>query len=223
MGATIQLKASDGHRFSVYQAEPAGTPLGAVVIAPEIFGVNPHIRSVADGFAQDGFLVLAPQLFDRVQPDYEAGYDETGVAAGRAIIADLEMDAAMRDVDACVAAASEAGPVGLVGYCWGGTIAWLAASRTQGLAASVSYYGGGIPSYPDDKPAIPLMLHFGEQDQHPSLEQARQIAADNPGAAAHFYPAGHGFNCDVRGSYDADSAQLARGRTVAFLKEHMAG
>ena len=221
MGSMTELKAADGHRFAVYRAEPPGNPVGAVVIAPEIFGVNPHIRSVADGFAADGFLVLAPALFDRAQPDYEAGYDEAGVAAGRAIIAELEMDAALRDIDACVGDAKQAGQVGLVGYCWGGTIAWLAANQTADLACSVSYYGGGIPSYTDKKPNIPLMLHFGEQDTHPSLEDARKIAEDNPQAESFFYPAGHGFNCDARGSFHEQSAADARERTISFLRKHL--
>lgn len=221
MGVTTELKAADGHRFAVYRAEPSGQPAGAVVIAPEIFGVNPHIRAVADGFAADGFLTLAPALFDRVEPGYEAGYDDSGIAAGRAIIAELEMDAALRDIDACVAAAGDGGRIGLVGYCWGGTIAWLAANRTEGLACSVSYYGGGIPNYQAEKPRVPLMLHFGEQDTHPSLEDAQKIAADNPGAQSFFYPAGHGFNCDARGSFHEASAREARDRTVSFLREHL--
>lgn len=221
MGSMTELKASDGHRFAVYRAEPSGNPAGAVVIAPEIFGVNPHIRSVADRFAADGFLVLAPALFDRAQRDYEAGYDEAGVAAGRAIIAEFEMDEALRDIDACVSEAKQAGPVGLVGYCWGGTIAWLAAAETPGLACSVAYYGGGIPAYAEKKSKVPLMLHFGEQDKHPSLEDARRIAEDNPQAKSFFYPAGHGFNCDVRGSFHEASAQLARERTVSFLRDNL--
>ncbi|MGB7180327.1 MAG: dienelactone hydrolase family protein [Burkholderiaceae bacterium] len=221
MGETTELKAADGHRFKTYRAEPSGKAVGAVVIAPEIFGVNPHIRSVADGFAADGFLVLAPALFDRAQRDYEAGYEDTDIAAGRAIIGEIEMDTALRDIDACVAAGAEAGKVGLVGYCWGGTIAWLAAARTAGLSCAVSYYGGGIAGYQNEKPAIPLMLHFGEQDTHPSLEDARKIAGDNPTAQSFFYPAGHGFNCDARGSFNPDASAQARTRTVEFFRQHL--
>jgi carboxymethylenebutenolidase len=131
------------------------------------------------------------------------------------------MDAALRDIDACVGDAKQAGQVGLVGYCWGGTIAWLAANQTADLACSVSYYGGGIPSYTDKKPNIPLMLHFGEQDTHPSLEDARKIAEDNPQAESFFYPAGHGFNCDARGSFHEQSAADARERTISFLRKHL--
>lgn len=221
MGENIELKAADGHRFMTYRAEPSGRTVGAVVIAPEIFGVNPHIRSVADGFAADGFLTLAPALFDRAEQGYEAGYDETAIAAGRAIIDELDMDAALRDIDACIAAGVKAGKVGLVGYCWGGTIAWLAAARSAGLSCAVSYYGGGIASYQDEKPAVPLMLHFGEQDTHPSIDDARKIAANHPDAQSFFYPAGHGFNCDARSSFHADASRQARERTVTFLCEHL--
>ena len=221
MGSNIELGATDGHRFKAWKVEPTTTPKGCVVIAPEIFGVNDHIRAVAEGFAADGYAVLAPSLFDRSERDYEAGYDDTSIAAGRAIISEISFDETLRDIAACVTWGAQFGKVGLVGYCWGGTIAWLAAAQTDGLACAVSYYGGGIPDHADVKPRVPLMLHFGEQDQRPNLEQARAIAAANPGAEAYFYPAGHGFNCDHRASFDAASAALARERTLAFFARHI--
>ena len=151
------------------------------------------------------------------------GLIETDIDAGIAIIGEIEFDAVLRDIDACVALSKEldAGKAGVVGYCWGGTIAWLAATRTQGLACSVSYYGGGIANYQDEKPQCPLMLHFGEQDQSPTPEDARKVAEANPDAQAFFYPAGHGFNCDQRGSFDADSSARARERSIGFFGEHL--
>jgi carboxymethylenebutenolidase len=133
----------------------------------------------------------------------------------------LDWKQTMLDVDAAVAEAKKAGKVGIVGYCWGGTVAWLAAARTEGLACSAPYYGGGMPGFIGDKPRIPVMCNFGEKDQSPTLEQAKQIAAAHPSITAHYYPAGHGFNCDQRGSYDAPSAKLARERTLAFFRQHI--
>ncbi|MEZ5738956.1 MAG: dienelactone hydrolase family protein [Burkholderiaceae bacterium] len=221
MGENIEIGAADGHRFKAWRASPQGTPRGLVVIAPEIFGVNDHIRAVADSYAAEGYLTLAPALFDRKQPDYEAGYDETAVAAGIAIISDISFDEALRDIEATINAGKAAGKAAVIGYCWGGTIAWLAAARTVGLACAVAYYGGGIPAHRDEKPACPLMLHFGERDTHPSLADAQAVARETPQAQAYFYAAGHGFNCDHRGSYDVDAATLARQRTLAFLADHL--
>ncbi|NLD70117.1 MAG: dienelactone hydrolase family protein [Limnobacter sp.] len=220
-GSFIELTAADGHRFSAYRAAPDGQPRGAVVIAPEIFGVNSHIRSVADGYAADGYLAIAPALFDRVQRGYDTGYSPDEIQAGIAIMQKISIDDALADTAACIAEAAKAGKVGLIGYCWGGTVAWVGAARLNGLACSVPYYGGGIPDFADEQPACPVMFHFAEKDQRPTAEQAREIAAKHPSAIAHFYDAGHGFNCDQRGSFDAASAQLARERTLAFLKEHV--
>jgi carboxymethylenebutenolidase len=217
----IELTAADGHRFAAYVASPEGAPRGAIVIAPEIFGVNSHIRAVADGYAADGYLAIAPALFDRVQRDYETGYSPDEVQAGIAVMQKVDMADAMKDVAACVAHATQAGKVAIVGYCWGGTVAWVAAARVSGLACAIPYYGGGIPSFADEKPACPVMFHFGEQDKSPTPDQARAVAAANPSAIAHFYDAGHGFNCDQRGSFDAPASKLARGRTLEFLGKHV--
>ncbi len=221
MGDRVELRAADGHRFMVYRAAPEGTPKGLVVIAPEIFGVNDHIRAVADEYAADGFLTLAPQLFDRREPDFEAGYDQPSIEAGRALMGEISFDEALRDMEACLAFGADVGKSAVIGYCWGGTIAWLAAARLSQPACCVSYYGGGIPNYRDEAPQVPLMLHFGEQDTHPSLADARQIAETYPDAEAYFYPAGHGFNCTERGSYHAESSKLARERTLDFLARHL--
>lgn len=221
MSQKIELKAADGHRFETYVASPNGDVAGVVVIAPEIFGVNAHIRSVADQFAADGFLTLAPALFDRSEPGYEAGYDDTAIAAGRAIIGEIDMDASLRDIQACIDHGAQHGKVGLVGYCWGGTIAWLAATRLPDLNCSVAYYGGGIGDYSTETPQCPTMLHFGEKDTHPTLEVAKQVASANPKAQSFFYPAGHGFNCDLRGSFHAESAATARERTLGMFRQQL--
>lgn len=221
MAQTIQLKASDGHQLDAYVAEPSDKPRGAIVVIQEIFGVNSHVRSVADGFAADGYLAIAPALFDRVQRGYESGYTPPEVEAGRNVRGKVTNDQALADTQAAIDHVKGAGKVGIVGYCWGGTIAWLAAARAPGLAAAVSYYGGGVPDLKDEKPRVPTMLHFGETDQSIPLDKARAVAAAHPEVTTHFYPAGHGFNCDQRGSYHGPSAELARRRTLEFLRKHL--
>ncbi|RPH65295.1 MAG: dienelactone hydrolase family protein [Burkholderiales bacterium] len=220
MGNLIELTAADGHRFAAYQAMPAGTARGALVIAPEIFGINSHIRSVADGYAADGYLAIAPALFDRVQRDYETGYAPDEIQASIAIMQKTDVGDALKDVAAAIAHARSAGRVAVVGYCWGGTVAWLAAARLDGLACVVPYYGGGMANYAGESPKCPVLCHFGEQDKSPSPSQARALLAAHPKVEAHFYDAGHGFNCDQRGSYNAEAAKLARTRTLAFLARH---
>jgi carboxymethylenebutenolidase len=222
MGKKIELTSSDGHKLAAYRADPPGKPRGGVVLIQEIFGVNSHIRSVADGYAADGYVVVAPAMFDRAQHGYETGYSQPEIQSGLAIMQGLDWDNTMRDVQAAVAEAAGAGKAGIVGFCWGGTVAWVAAARATGLACAVAYYGGGIPGFIGEKPRCPVMLHFGEQDQSPSLEQAQNVANAHPQAKAHFYPgAGHGFNCDQRPSYHAGNAKLARERTLAFFREHI--
>lgn len=220
-GTHIDLVAQDGHRFKAYKAAPAGKPKGAIVVGPEIFGVNSHIRAVTDGFAGDGYLALAPALFDRAERDYEAGYEADDIAAGRAIIGKLDWAETMKDVAAAIEHARPYGKIALVGYCWGGTIAWLANARLPLLACTVAYYGGGVPSFADEAPKVPIMLHFGEKDASIPVEKAREVAKRYPDAQSFFYDAGHGFNCDQRGSYDAAAAALARTRTMEFLGKHL--
>jgi carboxymethylenebutenolidase len=221
VGKTIELKASDGHALGAYVAEPAGKPRGAVVVVQEIFGVNSHIRSVADGYAADGYLAIAPAMFDREQRGYETGYTQPEIGAGVEIMKKLDMGKAMLDVQAAIAQVQGAGKVGIVGYCWGGTVAWVAAARAQGLAAAISYYGGGVPGLAGEQPKVPVLFHFGETDQSIPLDKAKEVAGKHPGAETHYYPAGHGFNCDQRGSFDAASAKLARERSLAFFRKHL--
>jgi carboxymethylenebutenolidase len=221
VGKTIELKASDGHALQAYVAEPAGKPRGAVVVVQEIFGVNSHIRSVADGYAAEGYLAIAPAMFDRVQRGYDTGYTPPEIQAGVEIMKKLDMGNAIKDVQAAIDHVKPAGKVGIVGYCWGGTVSFLAAGRASGLSAAVSYYGGGVPGVADEKPKVPLMFHFGETDQSIPLEKSKEVAAKRPEATTHFYPAGHGFNCDQRGAFHEESAKLARSRSVEFFRKHL--
>jgi carboxymethylenebutenolidase len=222
MGKMIELTAADGHKLEAYRADPAGKPRGAIVVIQEIFGVNSHIKSVADGFAADGYVAIAPAMFDRAQRGYDTGYTPPEIEAGRAIMQKLDWKQTLLDVDAAVAEAKKSGKVGIVGYCWGGTVAWRAAANTEGTACSVPYYGGGMASFINEKPKVPVMANFGELDQSPTLEQAKSIAKAHPEITAHYYPnAAHGFNCDHRGSYNAAASKLARTRTLEFFRKHV--
>jgi carboxymethylenebutenolidase len=223
MGTTIELAAADGHRFAAYRADPPGRPRGALVVVQEIFGVNSHIRAVTDGFAADGYLAIAPALFDRTERGVEIGYSQPEIERGRAIMQKLTMDDALLDVAAAAkfAAAATGKKVGTTGYCWGGTVAWVSAAKLDGLACAVPYYGGSILANKDLKPRCPVMLHFGETDHAIPIAEVRAMQAARPELAFHIYPAGHGFNCDQRGSYDAASAKLARERTLEFLGKHL--
>jgi carboxymethylenebutenolidase len=221
MGKMIELSASDGHQLAAYIAEPAGKPRGAVVVIQEIFGVNSHIKGVADGYAADGYFVVAPAMFDRVKRGYDTGYSQDEIQAGVKVMNGLDWTQTMLDTAAAIEHAKSAGKVGIVGYCWGGTVAWLAAARLSGLACSAPYYGGGMANFIGEKPKCPVMCNFGEKDQSPTMEQAKQIAAAHPSITAHFYPAGHGFNCEQRGSFDAPSSTLARERTLAFFRQQI--
>jgi carboxymethylenebutenolidase len=222
MGKFIELKASDGHKFAAYVAEPAGKARGGVVVIPEIFGVNSHIKATADGFAADGYRAVSPAMFDRAQRNYDTGYSQPEIQAGVAIMQKLDWGKAMLDVQAAIGEAAKAGKVGIVGYCYGGTVSWVAAARASGLAGAVPYYGGGMPNFINEKPKVPTMCHFGELDQSPTLAQSKEIAAKHPEITAHFYPgAGHGFNCDQRGSWNAEAAKLARSRTIEFFRKHI--
>ena len=221
MGTTLDLTAADGHRLSAYRTDPPGKPRGALVVVQEIFGVNSHIRSVADGYAADGYLAIAPALFDRTERGVEIGYSQPEIDRGRAIMQKLSMDAALMDVTAALKAVASAGKTGIVGYCWGGTVAWVAAANLDGLACAAPYYGGGILANKDLKPRCPVMLHFGETDHAIPIADVRAMQAARPELAFHIYPAGHGFNCDHRGSYHAESAKLARERTLEFLRKHL--
>ncbi len=220
MGETVTLDAEDGNEFTAHRARPSASPRGGLVVIQEVFGVNDHIRLVADGFAAEGFDAIAPALFDRKEAGVELTYDADGLQRGRALRVALGWDAPLRDIAAAIAAVAESGKVGVVGYCWGGSLAWLSATRLD-IACSVAYYGGQINQFRGETPRCPTLLQFGETDAFIPSEHHQLIAERHPDIPIHVYPAGHGFNCDARADYHADSARLARERTLAFLAEHV--
>jgi carboxymethylenebutenolidase len=223
MGQMITLKAEDGHSFGAYRAAPTGKPKAGIVVIQEIFGVNSHIRKVTDGFAADGYVALAPAIFDRAERGFESGYAPEDIDRGRAIRGKIDIMDMIKDIRAAVGSLKGEGlKVCVVGYCLGGTLAWLAATRSDGVACSVSYYGGGVAETASEKPRCPVLFHFGETDQSIPPDHHAKIRAAHPEIPMHIYPAGHGFNCDARGSYDAASATLARTRTMEFLAKHLA-
>lgn len=221
MGTQISLTASDGFKLGGYRAEPAGKPKGGLVVIQEIFGVNHHIRAVCDRFAAQGYVAVAPAVFDRTKPDFECGYSPEEIEEARKIIPQIDWGAMLRDVDAAIGAVKAAGKVGIVGFCMGGTVAFLAAGKLDGLSAAVGYYGGQIVKSADLKPKVPTLLHFGDQDQSIPLSDVEIIRQKRPDCEIHVYPAGHGFSCDERGSYHEPSAELAMERTLAWLKKYV--
>lgn len=228
MGKFIDLTAADGFVFPAYVAEPAGTPKAAVVVLQEIFGVNSHIRSVADGYAAAGYLAVAPATFHRVKPEVELGYTEADMNAGFALktaVEALPAPGVLQDIQAAIqhAAKSTGGKVGIVGYCWGGLLTWRAACTLSGLSAAVPYYGGGmtVGEEPARQPACPVMVHFGDQDHWIPLDTVEAFKKAQPGVEVHVYKANHGFNCDQRGSYNEAAATLAKARTLAFFASHL--
>lgn len=221
MGRMIELTAADGHTLSAYRADPADKPRGGLVVVMEIFGVNSHIRSVADDYAADGYLVIAPAMFDRLQRNLQIGYSPQDIEAGIALMQKAKLEDAMADVAAALQVAKEAGKVGIVGYCWGGFVSWMAAARVPGLACAAPYYGGGVTANIGEQPKCPAILHFGEKDGYIPMDGVRQLMAAHPTQQVFTYPADHGFNCDQRGSYHAESAKLARERTLEFFRKHI--
>jgi carboxymethylenebutenolidase len=219
MGSTIKLTTSDGKTIGAYVAEPKGKPKGGLVVIQEIFGVNRHMRNVADAFAAAGYRAVAPALFDRVKPGVELGYGPEDMAHGREIRSKLGWDEIMADTKAAIEEAKKAGKVGVVGYCFGGTVAWLSATRL-GVPA-VGYYGGGIAGFASEQPKAPVMLHFGEKDAHIPMADVEKVRAAHPKVPIHVYPAGHGFSCDERDSFDKASDQAALKRTLAFFAEYV--
>ena len=227
MGTFIELKSADGMMVPAYVAQPAGKAKGGIVVLQEIFGVNSHIRSVADGYAAQGYLAVAPSTFHRVKPGVEIGYTSDDMTAGSALKAAVEALPApgvMPDIEAAIVHAAQAGKVGIVGYCWGGLLTWRSACTLGGLSAAVPYYGGGMTA-PDEiarQPKVPVLAHFGEKDHWISVASVEAFKKARPEVEVHLYAADHGFNCDQRGSYDAPAAQLARERTLAFFAKHLA-
>lgn len=219
MGKTLTLKTADGQQLSAYLAEPTGPSKGGIVVMQEIFGVNPHIRSVADRYAAAGYTAIAPAVFDPVEKNVELGYDQAGMQKGLELVGKLGFDSAVAGVDAAAKAIASAGKVGIVGYCWGGSVAYLSAIRL-GLPA-VSYYGGRNAQLVGEKAKAPLLFHYGLKDAHISEADREAVRRANPDAEFYVYDADHGFNCDARASFDAPSAKLAMERSLAFFAKHL--
>lgn len=223
MGESIEITSSDGFTLGAYQASPDGAPKGAVVVIQEIFGVNPHIREVVDGYAADGYFAIAPAIFDRVKPGIELGYDEDGMNAGIEIaFQKVEIPTVLQDVQAAIDAASAHGKVGVVGYCFGGLLTWLSACELSGVSAASSYYGGGLAGEAARSAKCPVIMHFGELDAHIPMSDVDKVKAAQPDIPVYVYNADHGFNCDHRESYNADASLLAKERTLAFFAENLA-
>jgi len=222
VGHPIKLTASDGFQLGGYRADPATAPKAALVVIQEIFGVNHHIRNVCDRFANAGYVAVAPAIFDRIERDFQSGYSPDEVAVARKFVANPDWTAMLRDVQAAIDSVKSVGPVGIVGFCLGGSVAYAAATKLTGLSAAVGYYGGAIVRFADDNPGVPMMLHFGEKDAGIPLGDVETIRAKQPDLEVHVYPgAQHGFSCDERASYDKASADIAWQRTLAFFAKHL--
>lgn len=224
--STITLTAADGFKSSAYVAEPSGKPKGAIVVLQEIFGVNSHIRGVADGYAAAGYLAVAPSTFDRVERDIQLGYAANDMTEGmrlKGAVEALPAPGVLQDIQAAVDYAAKAGKVGIVGYCWGGLLVWRSAEKVRGLSAAVAYYGGGmtVGSEPARRPAVPTMAHFGDQDAHISVESVKALEQAHPEVEVHLYAANHGFNCEQRGSWNAGAAATALERSLYHFGKHV--
>lgn len=224
MGEHVTLTAADGQKFDAYVAHPEGELLAGLVVVQEIFGVNAHIRSVADGYAKDGFLAVAPALFDRIERGVELGYDPPDMQKAMSLIPKIDVEKALLDVGAALdyAAKGTHKKAGIVGYCFGGTMAWLAATRLH-PAAAVGYYGGHIANYAAETPSAPVMLHFGKEDAHIPASAVEKVHAAHPEVEIYWYEnAGHAFNRDIGSGYNPEAAREARRRTLDFIKKHLA-
>ena len=224
MGKHFSLTAADSHQLGAYRADPKGAPKGGIVVIQEIFGVNQHIRAVCDRFAADGYVAVAPALFDRAQRNFECGYTPPEIEAARKFIAKPDWDAMLRDTDAAIKEIKSVGSIAIIGFCMGGTIAFLSATRLSGLKCAIAYYGGRIVAFADEKPKCPVQMHFGETDHSIPMTDVEIIKQKRSDCEIHVYKdAGHGFHCDERGSFHQPSRDLAWQRTTAFLNKHMGG
>ena len=222
MGDQISIKMQDGFELSAYRSTPSAESKGVVVVVQEIFGVNAHIREVADGYAAQGYSAIAPALFDRIERDIELDYAEADMSKGVELAFEgLEMAQTMKDLQSVVDLGAAQGAVGVVGFCFGGLLTYLSACQLKGVAAASSYYGGGIVGVLDHQPKCPLIMHFGELDAHIPITDVEKIKAANPRIPVHVYDADHGFNCDHRASYSEQAAELALQRTLEHFDQHL--
>lgn len=219
-GEFTRLMARDGHEFDCWLSPASGKPRGAILVLQEIFGVNSHIRAVTDGFAAEGYVAIAPSLFDRVRRNVELDYSEKSLEQGRGYVLQLKEEQILADLTACINVVKRNGPVGAVGYCWGGSLAYLAACALP-VRAAVAYYGTRIAQMLDRQPRVPVQYHFGAKDKSIPPETIEKIRAAHRQGDFHVYDADHGFNCDQRAAWDAAAAKLARERTLAFLAQHL--
>jgi carboxymethylenebutenolidase len=221
-GEMIRLPMSDGADIAVYHVDPAGERRGGVVLVQEIFGVTDHIRDMADDFADEGYEVLAPALFDREHPGFEADYSGPGFERAVELARTLHpFDLSLKDTQSCIDRLRGEGPVFVIGYCYGGSVAWAAATKLDGVAAASAYYGSMIPAFAAEAPPrVPVIAHFGRYDRGIPMEGVEAaIASNHPLADIFVYEAGHGFNSDRRKDYHAPSAELARDRTLTLFRE----
>ena len=214
----MQLRAKDGHNLSAYMVAPEGQPRGGVVVIQEIFGLNSHIKRVAEQYAGLGYLTVAPALFDRIKRNVEVPYSD--LQAGLDLMMKTTNEGVLADVNAAVGALAHAGRTGMVGYCWGGRVTYLAACRIN-IAAAICYYGGGIAQLLDEQPRCPIMFHHGERDAFIPASDVAKIRAAVPKGIFYLYPANHGFNCTDRADYDVASARLAFERSSEFFRNHL--
>jgi carboxymethylenebutenolidase len=223
LGKQFTLTAADSFKLGAYRADPSGPAKGGIVVIQEIFGVNHHIRAVCDRLAGEGYAAVAPALFDRQQRNFESGYSPDEIASARKFVANPDWGAMMRDTQAAIDAAKKDGPVGIIGFCTGGTIAFLSAAKLNGLSAAIGYYGGQIAKNADEKPKVPTELHFGEKDASIPMSDVEAIKQKRGGdCEIYVYPdAGHGFHCDERGSYNEAAAKVAWRRSIAFLQTNL--
>ena len=220
MGSLIDLISADGHKFSAYTAGPSDAIAGIVVVQ-EIFGVNHHISGVADRFAAAGYRVIAPAVYDRVQRNVDLGYTADDIAAGRDIRMKLNDAQLMADIEAS-AFHLTGKKLGIVGYCFGGTVAFWGATRSRSFSAASGWYGGGVAGTRNEVANCPLQLHFGEKDASIPMSEVEAIRAAQPKAEVYVYEgAAHGFGCDERGSFSAPDYELAQQRTLAFFAQHL--
>lgn len=220
MAGAIELTAKDGHKFGAYRADPEGKPFGAVVVIQEIFGVNVHIRDLVERWAQVGYTAIAPALYDRLEPDFQVGYEPDDIAKGRALKdkANAILDKVLLDIEAARAAVAGAGKIGITGFCWGGVMTYVAACRLE-FQAAAPYYGAGIVNFVDaEKPKCPTIMHFGDNDASIPLSDVDKIKAAVPDAGVFVYEAGHGFHCDMRGAYNPRAANIAAMRTTQLFE-----
>ena len=222
MGTSIELNTSDGHTLGAYKATPVGSPKGGVVVIQEIFGVNQHIKNVTDEFAKNGFVAVAPALFDRTEKGLELGYGQDDFQKGKETRGSLNDEGIQNDVQAAIDEASKAGKVGIVGYCFGGYVSWLAACKCSGLSAASTFYGGGIHAKREDTPKVPVIFNFGDNDGGIPLSQVHDIKEANPEIPCYVYDeAGHGFCCDDRESYNQGACERAHKRTLDHFASHV--